>query len=133
MILVDTSVLVDYFRGKDTLAVRRLDALEADEVDFGIPLPCVQEILQGARNEAEWKRLRTLLIVQEIVAPEDPLEAHLGAARIYFDCRRKGLTVRSSLDCLIAQIALERGDELLHDDNDFEAIRKVRPLRTLRG
>ena len=60
-------------------------------------------------------------------------KAHIAAARIYFDCRRRGSTVRSSLDCYIAAIALERGDELLHDDEDFEAIKRVRPLRTLRG
>lgn len=142
MILVDTSVLVDFLRGKDTPAVRRLealdatdplDALEAEDSPFGIPFPCVQEVLQGTRNETEWKRLSALLTSQALVAPLDPLEAHIEAARIHFDCRRKGLTVRSSADCLIAAIALERGDQLLHDDQDFETIRKVRPLRTLRG
>jgi predicted nucleic acid-binding protein len=132
VILVDTSVLVDYLRGKETPAVRRLDALDASEDAFGIPVPCMQEVLQGARDETEWRRLRAVLEVQELVAPADPAETNVKAARIYFDCRRKGLTVRSSNDCLIAQIALERGDELLHCDEDFETIRRVRPLRTLR-
>ena len=61
----------------------------------------------------------------------DPVASRVDAARIYFDCRRKGLTVRSAADCLIAQIALERDFSLLHDDCDFEAIGKVRPLRTV--
>jgi predicted nucleic acid-binding protein len=56
----------------------------------------------------------------------------VAAARIFFDCRRRGLTVRSAVDCLIAQLVLEVDGVLLHDDDDFERIRTVRPLRTLR-
>ena len=85
MVLVDCSVLIDFFRGRETPAVRYLS------------------------------------------------EIHLEAARILFDCRRKGLTVRSSTDCLIAALAMERGGVLLHDDADFDAIAKVRPLRSIRG
>jgi hypothetical protein len=133
VILVDTSVLVDYLRGKDTPAVRRLRGLDSGDGTFGIPGPCVQELLQGARDEGDWRRLRAVLLVQEVVLPDDPLATHVDAARIYFDCRRKGLTVRSSADCFIAAVALSRGEPLLHDDEDFETIRKVRPLRTLRG
>ncbi len=53
------------------------------------------------------------------------------AARINFDCRRKGMTVRSAVDCFIAQLVLEEDGILLHDDDDFEKIRSVRPLKTL--
>lgn len=59
------------------------------------------------------------------------MKSHVEAARIYFECRRKGLTVRSTTDCLIAQIALEHGFSLLHEDRDFDAIQRVRRLRTL--
>jgi predicted nucleic acid-binding protein len=59
---------------------------------------------------------------------------HWEAARIFFDCRRHGLTVRSSVDCLIAAHAIEAKATLLHNDEDFERIRKVRKgLRTERG
>jgi predicted nucleic acid-binding protein len=50
------------------------------------------------------------------------------AARIYYDCRRRGLTVRSTLDCVVAQIAIEHGVPLLHDDRDYTAISRVRSL-----
>jgi len=52
------------------------------------------------------------------------------AARIYFDLRRQGMTVRSPIDCCIAQIALENRLLLLHNDWDFAVISKVRPLQT---
>jgi predicted nucleic acid-binding protein len=133
VILVDTSVLVDFFRGGATPAARRLELLDAEETPFAIPLVCAQEVLQGARDEGEWRRLRTALVSQELAFPSDPQRTHLEAARIFFDCRRRGLTVRSSVDCLIAAVALERRDVLLHDDSDFEAIAKVRPLRSLRS
>ena len=57
------------------------------------------------------------------------LPAHVAAAKIFYHCRRKGIPVRSSIDCLIAQIVLEHDGELLHDDSDFASIGKVRPLR----
>jgi predicted nucleic acid-binding protein len=134
LVLVDSSVLIDFFRGRDTPAVRRLAELETPgEAAWALPLVCFQEILQGARNEREWKLLHRTLESQEIVGPREPMAVHLEAARIFFDCRRRGLTVRSSTDCLIAALALERGDVLLHDDSDFDAIARVRPLKALRG
>jgi predicted nucleic acid-binding protein len=58
---------------------------------------------------------------------EDPLRTHRHAARLYFDCRRQGFTPRSSIDCLIAQTAIEHRAALLHDDRDFDAIAKSAP------
>jgi len=51
----------------------------------------------------------------------------MSAARIYFDCRRVGLAVRSAIDCLIAQVAIEHDVPLLHDDRNFEQIAQVLP------
>jgi len=51
------------------------------------------------------------------------------AARLYFVCRRKGVTVRSTIDCLIAAIAIEHKALLLHDDRDFDAIARYTKLR----
>jgi hypothetical protein len=131
LILVDTSVLVDFLSGTDSAPARYLERLVAEEAAFYLTPLVVQEVLQGARDEAEWRALRTYLGSQMSVTARDPLRSHVEAARIYFDCRRRGLTIRSTIDCLIAQIALEHGFALLHDDRDFEAIRRVRKLRTL--
>lgn len=131
MILVDTSVLIPFFRGIDTAASRYFERILAEDADFFLTPEIVQEVLQGARDERDWRKLKRYLSLQSLRQGLDPIGTHVQAARIYFDCRRRGLTVRSTLDCLIAQIALEHGLSLLHDDRDFETIRQVRSLKTL--
>lgn len=133
MIFVDTSVLVDFMAGRWTAAATRLRDLEAEGTPFKIPMVCCQEVLQGAKDEAQWRKLAAVLRTQELVTASDPFATHLAAARIYFECRRLGLTIRSSIDCWIAQLVLEEDGLLLHSDEDFERIRKVRPLQTLVG
>ena len=132
MILVDTSVLIDLFAGRENRPTLRLRQLIQDSEPFYLAPPIIREVLQGARNEAEWRRLRLYLTSQMRVDVADRLASEVAAARIYFECRRRGLTVRSAADCLIAQIAIENDLALLHNDRDFEAIRKVRPLKTVR-
>jgi predicted nucleic acid-binding protein len=66
-----------------------------------------------------------------IVDTTDPVRAAVEAARIYYDGRRRGLTVRGTTACYLAHLAIEHGFALLHDDRDFDAIAKVRPLVTL--
>lgn len=135
MIIVDTSVIIDFLRGKATPAAERLAILEADEVPFAIPLLCYQEVLQGARDEKEWRLLESHLGTQRLLDGRDPdrQDLYRDAARVFFDCRRRGYTVRSTIDCLIAVQVLRADGTLLHDDDDFDRIAKVRPLRTLRG
>jgi predicted nucleic acid-binding protein len=132
MIVVDTSVLIDFFRGSETSGADTFAALERDDVPFALPAICCQELLAGARDEAEWDLLCSYLETQPVLAPADPWITHVAAARIMFDCRRRGLTVRSAVDCLIAQLVLETEGTLLHADADFDVIAQVRPLRTLR-
>ncbi len=133
MIVVDTSVLIDFFRQHDTPATRRLASLDAGNTPFAIPGPCCQELLQGAKDEAEWELLADYLGTQRILLSEDPWLTHLGAARIYFDLRRRGITVRSTVDCWIAQLVLEADATLLHDDADFDEIARVRALSATKG
>jgi len=132
VIVVDTSVLVDFFKGVRSPAVERMHRLEEQTVPFAIPAVCCQEMLQGARDLREWNLLESYLRTQVVLAPHDPWATHAAAARIFFDCRRKGITIRSTLDCLIAQLVLELDGVLLHQDEDFERIKQVRPLSTLR-
>ena len=131
MIIVDTSVLIPFFRGDDTKPARRMREIEEQLVPFAIPALCCQELLQGARDLREWKLLSRYLETQELLTVHDPWQSHSAAARIYFDCRRKGITIGSAIDCLIAQLVLESDGILLHDDVDFERIKAVRPLQTL--
>jgi predicted nucleic acid-binding protein len=132
LIFVDSSVLIDFLRGRSTTATGHLRQLELESSPVAIPGICCQEVLQGAKDEREWRLLRETFEARQIVFPRDPWEAHQKAARIFFDCRRRGLTIRSTIDCLVAQLVLENNGQLLHDDEDFERIRQVRPLQTLR-
>lgn len=131
MILVDSSVLVPFLRGHETTATGLLAGALEQGVDVFLTPIVFQEVLQGARDEREWRVLDAYLSTQPLVHPADPLATHRHAARIHFDCRRRGLTVRSTIDCFVAQLALEHELALLHDDRDYDAIARVRPLRTL--
>lgn len=133
MIVVDSSVLIAFFRGHQNPAVERLVRLEAEDIPFLLPGVCFQEVVQGARDEKEWGLLEEYLGSQELLFSRNPALTYREAARIYYDCRRRGLTVRSSVDCFVAQLVLEVDGTLLHNDDDFESIAKVRPLRLLRA
>ncbi|MEO6951566.1 MAG: PIN domain-containing protein [Polyangia bacterium] len=132
MILVDTSVLIAYLGGKPVRTAAALQKLLDEDAAFFLTPVVIQEVLQGARDEKQWKLLHRYLEGQPIVDAADSVAHAIAAARIYVDCRRKGLTIRSSVDCWIAQLALEHDLTLLHDDRDFETIARVRPLRQLR-
>ncbi len=105
--------------------------MEEENVPFLLPVVCCQELLQGAKDAKEWRLLLSYLGTQRILTAQSAWASHVEAARIFFDCRRRGITLRSTLDCLIAQLVLEVDGILLHRDEDFEEIRKVRPLRTM--
>ena len=84
------------------------------------------EPLQGSKNEMEWKRLDDYLSTQFYL--ETTEKTWREAARIYFELRRKGITLSSPVDCCIAQIAIESKALLLYRDEDFERIARIRPL-----
>ena len=131
MIVVDTSVLIDFFRGASTPEAAQLELMERDGIPFTIPAICCQEVLQGAKDSQHWDTLSRYLEGQETLLPPDPLSTHMRAARIYYDCRRAGVTPRSAIDCFIAELVLEHDGVLLHSDHDYELIKKVRPIKTL--
>jgi predicted nucleic acid-binding protein len=128
LVLVDTSIWIDVFR--DASGGRRsalLAALAGEEVVLGRFHQL--ELLQGCRDEREWRRLSSYLEAQDYA--EMHPKAWERAARIFFDLRRMGRTVRSPIDCCVAQLALDQDLMLFHRDRDFETIAAVRPLRQL--
>ncbi|SDB55145.1 hypothetical protein SAMN05660653_02744 [Desulfonatronum thiosulfatophilum] len=129
MILVDTSVLVDWLRGMNNKAGEQFDHIINSDQPFGICSIVCQELLQGSKNRQEFELLKNYLQTQRFFHPLHPIGSYIEAANIYFACRRKGLTLRSTVDCLIAQIALENDLLLLHNDRDFEFISQVTDLR----
>jgi predicted nucleic acid-binding protein len=129
MILVDTSVLIDLFCGHANQAVADFQNIVTHEIPFGISSIIFQEILQGAKTEKEFKLLYDYLSSQRFFNPKDELKSYGDAAQLYFKCRREGITIRSTIDCLIAQTAIEHGLSLLHNDRDFTFIAQVTELR----
>ena len=127
MYLVDTSVWVDYIRGTDSPVVDFLDSLLLAPMSVGISNHIYMEILQGAKSEAAFNKLQMYFSTQQFYSFADPQNSYEAAAFIYFSCRRQGITVRSSIDCLIAQCALENELILLHHDKDYKNLEKVIP------
>ncbi|BAY63027.1 hypothetical protein NIES22_31030 [Calothrix brevissima NIES-22] len=129
MLLIDTSVWISVFRDRIGQVRPQLETLIADRQIFLTRFTQL-ELLQGSLNEQEWTILSTYLETQDYIEPT-PHSWQL-AARIYYDLRRQGLTVRSPIDCCIAQAALENNLLLIHNDRDFETIAQVRSLQHFR-
>ena len=125
MYLVDTSVWLDFFRDRSSQAVRRFEEILDRSLPFGITSQIYQEILQGADSPRDFSNLQSYLSTQKFYHPEDPILSYEKAADLYFRCRRQGITIRSTIDCLIAQIAIEQKLHLLHHDRDFTKIAEV--------
>ena len=125
MILVDTSVWVHVLRDKSGRAVQAFRKKTASEIivfSHFIQL----ELLQGAKDEFEWRRLDEYLSSQYYLEANEDTWRH--AARIYFELRRSGVTISSTIDCCIACLAMEAQVLLLHRNHDFEKIAAIRPL-----
>jgi predicted nucleic acid-binding protein len=129
MILVDTSVLIHFFKGIDNKSNRKFRIVLQRGMPFGINSLIFQEVLQGAGSEKEYLTLKKYLETQRFYHLKDPIGSFAEAAKIYLDCRKKGITIRSTIDCLIAQTALENDLLLLHEDSDFDLMAKVIPLK----
>ena len=132
MILVDTSVLIDFLKGLRNERAALLKDIVARDIPFGFSAFTYQEVLQGARDEQEFEKLAAYMSTQTIYYIRDELPVYEKAARMYFDLRRKGVTIRSTIDVLIALTATENRLYLLHNDNDFDAMaRRLPELKVL--
>jgi len=132
VIVVDTSVWIDFLEARETSfdfhlteLIRRGEALALTDLIY-----C--EILQGISEDAEFRRVRSILRNYPILRMRG-LDTFEHAAGIYRDCRRRGFTIRKTIDCLIAATCLEARAELYHNDRDFEAIAKVKDLKIYRS
>jgi predicted nucleic acid-binding protein len=126
VIVVDTTVWADWFNGAGSPEVARLDrALE--QQDAGLVPVVLTEVLQGFRIDRDFERACELLVQLPLLALD--ADGHVAAARLFRRLRRRGITVRGAIDCLIAQTCIAAGVELLSTDQDFAAIARHTPLR----
>ena len=126
MIVVDTAVWADWFNGTDSREVDRLDRALAAQ-DAGLAPVILTEVLQGFRADGHFGRARALLVQLPILSLD--IEGHVAAALLFRRLRSKGITVRGTIDCIIAQTCITAGVELLSIDQDFAAIARHTPLR----
>lgn len=128
MYLVDTSVWIEVFTRPARVHLESV--VHLDEVVTCLPI--MQEVLQGFRDESAFRIAREAMHAFPFV--EAPLETAVfdEAVDLYRLARRIGITVRSSVDCLIAVCAIRNDLTLLHHNRDFDRIARISPLRSRR-
>ncbi|HVW96605.1 MAG TPA: PIN domain-containing protein [Mucilaginibacter sp.] len=120
IILVDTSVWINFFKGKETPASLFLKSNLGSIVITTCPV-IIQEVLQGVVHDTEFKKVSSSFRALTPLTG-DPYELAHDAAVLYREIRKKGFTVRKPNDCLIASYAIKNTVKLLHDDKDFNFI-----------
>ncbi len=130
MIVVDTSVWIDFFAGRDLPPVKTLEQSILDNEDLALCGIILTEILQGIAADATYRRVRRYL------SPLIMLPMHeavfVRAADIYRKLRTRGTAIRRTNDCIIAATTLEHECQLLHNDKDFAPIEKHLGLRVVK-
>ena len=125
MILVDTSILIGYFKGLTGSPYNKFDNIIDNRILFGINNHIYQEVLQGAKTEKEFEQLKQYLNTLVFYEFNDYKKSSEAAALLYIKCRKNGVTIRSTIDLIIVQTAIEYDLYLLHNDNDYTNIAKV--------
>jgi len=128
MILIDSSVWIDFFNGTEGSAVSALEKLIAGEEEVYLSEYILTEVLQGFRDDREYEAARQCLLRFPIARLRDK-DSYIEAAQIYRQCRKQGITIRKTADCLISRTAIENDLFLLHKDSDFDLIASVCPLK----
>ena len=127
MIVVDTTVWIDFLEARGTAFDQHLTELIEEQAPISLIDIVYTEVLQGIRDEEIFQLTRMSLRAHPILRPRG-LETFETAANLYRKARRRGLTIRRSVDCLIAATCLETGAEIYHNDRDFDALARVSDL-----
>jgi predicted nucleic acid-binding protein len=131
LIVVDSSVWIDFLNGRNAPHVRQLRAiLGTDEVIVGDLMLC--EVLQGLQSERAARHVEALLRRFEIVSMAGDAIA-VAAARNFRFLRRRGITIRKTIDLLIGTWCIEYRAPLLHNDRDFHQMARYLGLREFTG
>lgn len=128
MVLVDTSIWIETFR-KGGLALTTVVPFD----DVVTAPPIVQEVLSGFRDDVAHRKARLAFLNLPIVGAPLPLDVFLEASDLYRTARRKGITIRSTVDCVIAVLAIRNDLTVLHRDRDFDALARVSSLTVRRA
>lgn len=129
MLVVDSGVWIDFFRGSASAAVDALARqLDAGEIRIVLPDLVMYEVLRGFRHERDLRQAQLLLASLELESCGGEELVH-AAVQHYRALRMAGVTPRSAVDMLVGSLCIERGYVLLHRDRDFDAMARLRGLR----
>jgi predicted nucleic acid-binding protein len=127
MVLVDTGVWIDFLGGKKTKEADTVASLLEREETLAFTGMILQDLMQGCSRDKDADAIEKHF--QPFVEIFPQRGTYKLAAKIYRDCRNRGFTIRSSVDCVIAACALEQSCSVLHRDRDFSTIEKVCGLK----
>ena len=130
MILVDTTVWIDFFSGKPCTHVTALEQLLQTCEDICICGIILAEVLQGIRSDSDHTKTKNYF--ESLVFLPMTRATFLRSSQIYRTLRKKGITIRTPLDCMIASVAIEHRLPLLHKDRDFDKIAKHTSLEVMK-
>ena len=129
MILVDSSVWINYFNGKTTWQTEILDQL-LQQIPLYTGDLILTEVLQGFRNDHEYKKAKEVLSILPC-KNIGGYDIAIQSAENYRKLRKNGITVRKTIDIIIGTFCIAKDIPLLHDDRDFEPMKKYFSLKTI--
>ena len=128
-ILVDTTVWIDFFRGTESEKVAKLEEAIRNREDIYCCGFILTELLQGIKDEKEL--VSTKRLFEDLIYLEDNRSTFELAATIYRELRRRGTTIRNSIDCLISATVIQHGVSFLENDRDYKFIDQHYPLNRM--
>ncbi len=128
MILIDTSAMIEFLNRTGAPADRTIAHLISTNTEVALSEITLTEILQGIKNDREYREVKASLLSFPCLSLKGR-QSYLAAAELFRTCRKKGFTIRSTIDLLIAQTALEHGARLVHHDRDFNRIAGICGLK----
>lgn len=119
MVLVDTSIIIDFINNNSH---KEIITNLLSKKEFSTTEIIIMEVLQGIKNDKTYEKIKSFL--ESLPLIELNYEDYLRAANIYRSCRKQGTTIRKSIDCIIAAVAMNNNLQMFANNSDFEKIRK---------
>jgi predicted nucleic acid-binding protein len=121
LILIDTSAFIEFLNETGSPFDREIDRLISGNEDVAIADIVLTEVLQGIKDDKDYTEVKRSLLSFPLYSLKG-VDSFIAAADLYRKCRKKGLTIRNTVDLLIAQLAIENNLTLLHNDRDFDTL-----------
>jgi predicted nucleic acid-binding protein len=131
LIPIDTSAFIEFLNKTGSPFDREIELLLNNNEDVAIADIILTEVLQGIRDDTNYAEVRKSLLSFPFYSLKN-IYSYIAAADIYRKCRKKGLTIRNTVDLLIAQIAIENDLILLHNGRDFDTLTEICSLKIYR-